>query len=650
MAARKQQAETVEGTLLLSFARLVATMQNLHLSRRNAQLLEEKERLAAANVEMAVRLRELRLEVAALREENRGLRRQLARLQHRFERLSASFREFRHQLHGRHSERGPVAGSQAGEPAVTAESMPDDMPELPPGHVSGATAERKRGARPGHVGHGRRVDGGLPCVEQVVTLPEEQRRCAHCGAIYEPMSGAFAVSHVLDCTALWFYRRFLRQKYRRSCSCVGPERILIAPPPAKVIARGLLSPRAIAHVCLEKFWWGRPLQRQLTALEVAVGRLPVTAGGLTGTLRRLVPLLEPLYEAICAHVRQQSLAAADETTATVFEPDKPQKGQHPRWWTWIFKTGDAAAFRLAPRRDAHVAFHFFAWDPNKPPARPHLILLSDCFSAYKSLAGWVVQAFCWAHIRRKFVKLARTTPSVEERRWAEGWRQRIATLYERERARHEAMPGTEPWQAADRALRAFVQRLRHQLRDELRQGGLGAGPAGVLRSLEHHWAGLTVFLDHPEVPLDNNEVERILRVPVVGRKNFYFFGCRWSAHLAEMLWSILATALLAGLNPLTYLTAFLQASAQQGQPLSGAALARFLPWALQPQDRTAWRQPLPPDAQPLARTPDGQAATAGIEAEPRLGVQPWPTSSEDPPDQCPHSPALCAAMAGCDTS
>lgn len=58
--------------------------------------------------------------------------------------------------------------------------------------------------------------------------------------------------------------------------------------------------------------------------------------------------------------------------------------------------------------------------------------------------------------------------------------------------------------------------------------------AKVLRSMERHWTGLTVFVDHPAVPMDNNVAERAQRTPVVGRKNFYGSGpvpTRVSAHL-----------------------------------------------------------------------------------------------------------------------
>jgi transposase len=42
----------------------------------------------------------------------------------------------------------------------------------------------------------------------------------------------------------------------------------------------------------------------------------------------------------------------------------------------------------------------------------------------------------------------------------------------------------------------------------------------VLTSLQKHWSGLVVFLDHPEVPLDNYAAERAERGPVVARKNY----------------------------------------------------------------------------------------------------------------------------------
>ncbi|EQD55824.1 transposase IS66, partial [mine drainage metagenome] len=84
-------------------------------------------------------------------------------------------------------------------------------------------------------------------------------------------------------------------------------------------------------------------------------------------------------------------------------------------------------------------------------------------------------------------------------------------------------------------------------------------------SLLAHWDGLTVFLDHPEVPLDNNASERGLRGPVVGRKNFWGFGKKWSAELSVCLYTLFATWSLHGLNLRTALSDYLSVCAQRGK-------------------------------------------------------------------------------------
>jgi hypothetical protein len=54
-------------------------------------------------------------------------------------------------------------------------------------------------------------------------------------------------------------------------------------------------------------------------------------------------------------------------------------------------------------------------------------------------------------------------------------------------------------------------------RSALPRSALGRAIEYVLK----YWDGLIVFLDDPQVPLDNNAVERALRGPVIGRKNHH---------------------------------------------------------------------------------------------------------------------------------
>ena len=103
-----------------------------------------------------------------------------------------------------------------------------------------------------------------------------------------------------------------------------------------------------------------------------------------------------------------------------------------------------------------------------------------------------------------------------------------------------------------------------------------------------HWSGLTVFVEHAQVPMDNNVAERDARLAVVGRKNFYGSGLQWSGQLAATMYSLLMTARLWGLNVRTWLSAYLQACGDNGN-LEPAELDLFLPWAMDEQRLAAMR-------------------------------------------------------------
>jgi transposase len=106
--------------------------------------------------------------------------------------------------------------------------------------------------------------------------------------------------------------------------------------------------------------------------------------------------------------------------------------------------------------------------------------------------------------------------------------------------------------------------------------------------MKNHWSGLTVFVDHPDVPMDNNTAERALRGPVVGRKNFYGSGSQWSGQLAATMFSVLMTIKLWGINPRTWLGAYLHACAANGNQ-APADVSEFLPWAMDAQRLSSMR-------------------------------------------------------------
>ena len=117
----------------------------------------------------------------------------------------------------------------------------------------------------------------------------------------------------------------------------------------------------------------------------------------------------------------------------------------------------------------------------------------------------------------------------------------------------------------------------------------------ALATLEREWDGLIAHRDFPMVSLDNNAAERMIRGPVVTRKNADGSRNEDSARLAATVWTVTATAEMAGLNVLTWLTAYLDACGRNGgTPLTGPDLERFLPWNADPADLHTWAQPPPP--------------------------------------------------------
>ena len=125
--------------------------------------------------------------------------------------------------------------------------------------------------------------------------------------------------------------------------------------------------------------------------------------------------------------------------------------------------------------------------------------------------------------------------------------------------------------------------------------GLAEPAKKALATLDREWDGLAAHRGYPLVSLDNNVAERAIRGPVVTRKNARGSHNGDTARNAAVIWTVTATARMAGLNELTYLTAYLDECGRNGgKPLSGPALERFLPWNASPEDLRTWTQP-PPD-------------------------------------------------------
>ena len=102
--------------------------------------------------------------------------------------------------------------------------------------------------------------------------------------------------------------------------------------------------------------------------------------------------------------------------------------------------------------------------------------------------------------------------------------------------------------------------------------------------MKEHWKGLTVFVDNPQVPMDNNQSERTLRIAALCRKNYYGSGAEWSGKMATWMFSLVATLKKWRINPRKWLTGYLQACAEEKGKVP-KDMEKWLPWNLTAEQR-----------------------------------------------------------------
>ena len=73
--------------------------------------------------------------------------------------------------------------------------------------------------------------------------------------------------------------------------------------------------------------------------------------------------------------------------------------------------------------------------------------------------------------------------------------------------------------------------------------------------MQTRWNEMTRFLEVVDAPIDNNVVERALKIAIRNRKNAMFYKTCYSAHLGGLITSLIYTCDLADENPFDYLNA-----------------------------------------------------------------------------------------------
>lgn len=293
-------------------------------------------------------------------------------------------------------------------------------------------------------GHGRRRHPELPTVEEIRDLAEGEKHCPICGMPYDSLPG-IETSEQIDWQVKLERRVTHRLRYRKTCKCPEISGIITAPSPPKLIKKGMFTVDFIVKLLVLKYLLAIPINRIRGFLRME--GLSLASGALAGVMQSIIPFLEPLYNAILARNAASDRLKVDETGWKVFS-ETNGKSTH-RWWLWVFISPDTAAFILSPSRSSEAPKkHLNIEQPVQEPLAEKIlrIILSDFFSAYRVLKEGILHAWCWAHIRRKFIDVARGYAQLKD--WSEQWVRRIGFLYHLNDVRLATLPDSHEWAEA----------------------------------------------------------------------------------------------------------------------------------------------------------------------------------------------------------
>ena len=543
----KLEAELAERPLLSAVFRTVRDRD-----RTIGSLHEEIARLRKANARQDKEIARLRERNAAQGEKIKALRARSARLEARIAQLRSTRAVLSKAVFGSRSEK-------------------QEKPR----------SERGRGQQRGAPGHGRTQRPALEEKEEPRHPPEDALVCSCCGEPY--VANGERSSSVIEIAVKAHIRRIVRSRYRRGCDCASSPLEAIAPPPARLFPRTPYGISVWARILYERFACFRPL-RQVAAWMADQG-LPIAPGTMASSVRLFLPLFAPLAEAILAHQNEMAVRHGDETGWRI--QALSETGRSRRAWLWISVGTDAVYFIIDPSRSAEAAMKLFG------SVKGTVFLVCDRYVAYIKLAreldGKVILCWCWVHQRRDFIECAAGQTKLTQ--WCEGWLERFASVcrLNKERLKHYdpalALERQTPaFDAAQDELKKAVDGLFAQAEAELADLPAKARQGKALRSLLKYREGLSVFVDNPLVPMDNNAAERAFRRAVIGRRLCFGSDSEDGAEFTATMYSVLGTLALNGIDVLRWLEAWLEACAENGrQPPDD--LSPWLPWSMSEERR-----------------------------------------------------------------
>lgn len=421
-----------------------------------------------------------------------------------------------------------LATLAAGRPAQSA--GPSTPSGMVPVYEKPSTRKRRKkpGAKTGHPGR---------CRAKPVEITREQEHqplecCPDCGSpLGKPVERRVRLIEDIIETQPEVTRHSIPRCWCSRCKKFVEPPIVDAMPKAKI------GHRTVALTAWLHYGLGNTISQIVAVLNHHL-HFQMSEGGLVAAWQRLGALLRAWYDEIGEQVKDSAVLHADETGWR-------QAGRTV--WLWCFTTVMATYYMIDRCRGSPALLKFFteAFDG---------VLVTDFWAAYSAVICGARQA-CLTHLLRELDKTDRLDGSPQ---WA-AFRKKLKRLL------RDALRLSNRDELSDEAFASRRARLDDRLDTLIETESENKNVKRLVKRLRRYRDALFTFLDHDDVPPDNNHAEREIRPAVIMRKNQLCNRSPKGADTQAILMSIYRTLKLRGLDPLETIVNALKDYVRTGQ-------------------------------------------------------------------------------------
>lgn len=366
---------------------------------------------------------------------------------------------------------------------------------------------------------------------------------------------------------------------RLRCNLCGQVFTAEAPPG---VGEQKYDESATVMVGLLKYGTGLPFNR-LQRLQDSLG-IPMPSGTQWQLVSEGADKMQRAYEHLVSLASDAEILYNDDTTMRVLEleavrakaaaADDDEQQRTGVFTTGIVGTREGYRIALFFTGNKHAGENLATVLSKRAKELAAPIQMCDMLSRNSAKDFQTILAGCNAHARRRYVEVANSFPE-QVRHVLE----QLKIIYENDAiAKSENMDKEQRLTFHQNHSGPVMESLKQWLKEQLEQKKVepNSSLGDAIDFMQKHWGRLTLFLQVPGAPLDNNIVERALKIAILHRKNALFYKTENGARVGDMFMTFIHTAELNGANTFDYLVALLRYQKQVD-----AKPAEWMPWNYQ---------------------------------------------------------------------